>query len=135
MSGNFHEHYVADEPPGPSDRSTGLTLAAAALIAAYLWRADVAIAGLALACAAALAVTSLAAPSRLRPLNRAWTGLSLALGKITTPIVMALLFAVVIVPAGLIFRLRHDPLRRRKPDVDSYWIERERTASDMSNAF
>ena len=77
------------------------------------------------------------APTLLRPLNIAWMRFALVLSKIVNPIVMAILFAIAIVPAGLLMQLRHDPLRRkRRPDAMSYWIEREGDeVSTMKNQF
>jgi hypothetical protein len=50
---------------------------------------------------------------------------------------MLILFAVVIVPAGLLMRLGYDPLRKRRtPNTQSYWIEREQAeSSNMTQQF
>ena len=63
-------------------------------------------------------------PAALRPLNRAWSRLGFALGRIFTPVAATLLFLVVFVPAGLLWRMvRHDPLKVGwRPELDSYWI-------------
>lgn len=52
-----------------------------------------------------------------------WMGLGLTMGLITTPIVMYILFLVLIVPVGLIFKVTGRDLMRRKLDrkSDSYW--------------
>lgn len=139
MSGQFHEQFERPELPLPSDRSTGLVFAAVALIVAYVWRANPTALTVAGALAAALAVVSFAQPSVLRPLNILWMRLAALLGRIVNPIVMLVLFAIAIVPAGLIMQLVRDPLRRRKGDGNSHWIvtsAAERAAiSNMKNQF
>jgi hypothetical protein len=112
--------------------------AAVALIAAYLWRAHWAVVFGSLGFAIALAGISLAAPMLLRPFNSIWFRFGLLLSKIVKPLVMSVIFAIVIVPCGIIMQLRSDPLRkRRQPDAESYWIEcgqRTRT-SNMAHQF
>jgi len=80
----------------------------------------------ALAIAAVFLVITLLRPSLLHPLNRAWTMLGLLLGRIVNPVVTAVLFFVVFVPAGLISRLAgKDPLRLKSDaEANSYWIVR-----------
>ena len=68
-------------------------------------------------------VAGLVAPDRLGPVERAWMALAHALSKVTTPLVMGLLFFVVITPAAWIGRLfGHRPLRRAAPG--GVWISR-----------
>lgn len=137
MAKNFHEHYERPELPLPPDRSTGLVFTAVALIVAYFWRTSEAVLGVALALAAGLALVSFIAPVLLRPLNVLWMRFALLLSKIMNPIVMLALFAVAIVPAGLIMQTRYDPLRRkRRADAKSYWIERKKDdGASMTNQF
>ena len=50
-------------------------------------------------------------PGRLGPLYRAWMGLALLLSKVTTPILMAIIYFAVITPIGLLLRVfGRDPL-------------------------
>ena len=137
MAKNFHEQFDRPELPLPSDRSTGFVFAAIASIVAYLWRADTTVLAWALAVAAALAVISLLAPSLLRPLNIAWMKFALLLSKVMNPIVMLILFAIAIVPAGLLMQIGYDPLRRKRDTSQkSYWIERKTLpGSSMTNQF
>ena len=140
MTKNFHEQYAIDEQPLPSERSTGLVFAAAALAVAYLGRAD----PLALASGISIAAIFLAAsflyPTALRPLNVFWFKLAMLLNKVLSPVIMLVLFMVVIVPYGLIMQLARDPLRKRRLTglkSSSYWISREteKHSSDMSHQF
>lgn len=137
MAKNFHEQFDRPELPLPSDRSTGLVFAAIALIVAYLWRLDTEVLTWALAIATAFAVVSLLAPSLLRPLNIAWMKFALLLSKVMNPIVMLILFAIAIVPAGLLMQIGYDPLRRKRDKTQkSYWIERKPIpGSSMTNQF
>ena len=122
MSENFHESYHEADVAPPSPRATGLVFAAVAAIAAYLYRDHGAVMPVALGLSGVLAATSLAAPKLLGPLNMAWFRLGLAIGRIVNPVVMGVLFAIVIVPAGLLMQMRHDPLRRRRdPSAATYW--------------
>jgi len=60
-----------------------------------------------------LVVWALAAPSTLRVVYRGWMRLGSMLNRVTTPIVIGVLFAVVIVPTALILRIaKSDPLQR-----------------------
>jgi hypothetical protein len=110
--------------------------AAVALIMAYVTR-DLAIALVAfLAIASAFVGLSLIAPSVLRPLNIAWMRFARLLAAVVNPVVMLLLFAVAIVPAGLLMQLVRDPLRRRRGADSTYWIPVEpNAASSMKNQF
>ena len=81
----------------------------------------------ALAAAIAFAAVAVLAPSLLHPLNRLWFAFGLLLSKVMTPIVMGALFALAVVPTGLVMRLRgKDPLRLKIDRASrSYWIMRE----------
>ncbi len=139
MTGQLHEQFERPELPLPSDRSTGFVFATVALVVAYFWRNHAITLTIALALAAVLILVSLAQPSLLRPLNIAWMRFAVLLSKVMNPIVMLVLFAIAIIPTGLIMQLVRDPLRRRKVDTNSYWIatnHAERAEqSSMKNQF
>ena len=65
-------------------------------------------------------------PNQLAPLNALWTRLALLLGRVTNPIVMAVLFYGVITPAGFVARGAGwlSLIRRPEPDRPSYWLAR-----------
>ena len=77
---------------------------------------------------AVLAVWALAAPATLGPVYRAWMRMARAISRVTTPIILGLVFLVVFVPIGLLFRVfSRDPLRRRfEPDEESYRVGTDR---------
>ena len=139
MTGQLHEQFDRPELPLPPDRSTGLVFAAVALVVAYLWRSNLTVLTITLVLATVLGVVSFTVPSILRPLNIAWMRFAVLLSKIMNPIVMLVLFAIAIVPAGLIMQLVRDPLRRRKSGGASHWIpivQSDRSAqSNMKNQF
>ena len=62
---------------------------------------------------ALLAALGLAAPALLRPVYRTWMRFGHAMGRVTTPLILALAFFLVISPLGLLRRLlRRDPIER-----------------------
>jgi len=73
------------------------------------------------------ATAALIFPALLNPLARVWTKVAAVLNRVLTLVAMALLFFLVITPAGLIRRIFvSDPLRCRiDPNAGSYWIERQ----------
>jgi hypothetical protein len=86
-----------------------------------------------------LLALSMMAPRVLKPLNLLWYQIGIALHRVVNPLVMLLMFVIAFVPAGLIMRIWHDPLRtRRAVPGSTYWIERQsgsETRSSMSNQF
>jgi len=131
MAASSHDPLVTGKIKPPSERSTGLVFTAVALIVAVLFRNTKGVWISALAVAGVLAVLSFAAPTVLRPLNIAWFRLSLLMHKVVNPVVMMLIFGLVFVPMGLLMQLRRDPLmRRRRPDLASYWIKRDPAKPD-----
>jgi len=65
-------------------------------------------------------------PGLLAPANRLWLAFGLLLHRVTSPLVLGLLFFLVFTPMGLLMRVRRkDPLRLRwDGSVPSYWIPR-----------
>ena len=73
--------------------------------------------------------------SILTPLNLLWFKFGMLLGRIVSPIVMALVFFIVVTPTGLIMKLfKKDLLQLKRKNKKSYWIERN-SKSKMSNQF
>ncbi len=125
------EHQATHEIETSSDRSFGLTVGGIlALIEAYrLWSSGILdTLGIILLCIAApLLVFGFVYPKILTPLNKAWTKLGFLMFKIVNPIIMLLIYALTIVPIGVIMRLAgKDPLRLKlEPEAKTYWIERD----------
>ena len=135
---NFHEAFAAEDVPMPSERSTGFVFAVVALIVAVLWRSNASVLYPALIAASGFAAIAWFTPERLRALNIAWFKLALVLNAIVSPVVMFVLFAVMIVPFGLVMQIWHDPLRKRRPAAsESLWVARDGddAQSSMDNQF
>jgi hypothetical protein len=119
-------HRVPARLTAAEGRKFGLTLGGAflALAAISWWRGGLLATRIFGAIGVALIFAGVIAPTALGPVNRAWMGLAERMSKITTPIVMGLLFYLVITPVGLLMRLfGNRPLDHRSPR-DSFWIER-----------
>lgn len=131
---NDPDRIAHDEPsePPPSPRAFALTLAAASLfLAYYLRRRGVSAPQLYIppAVGAALLLASLVLPGPVTHLARGWAWVGKTLGKVTTPVLLTLVFALVLVPMRLVLTLvGRDPLAR-KPDraARSYWSTRDRS--------
>lgn len=78
--------------------------------------------------AAVLGSWGLVAPMSLQPVYRGWMKFGLLLSKITTPLILGIVFYGLIFPMGLIMRLSgKDPMTRRFDDsLKSYWIKHEK---------
>jgi hypothetical protein len=76
--------------------------------------------------AAGFALTTAIAPRALEPLNRLWFRFGLLLGRITSPIFLAVFYYVVLTPLALLMRSTgKDVLRlRRDAKASSYWVVR-----------
>ena len=123
-----------DATPG-SDRGFGFVMAAGCLLVALApVRHRQPVRWWAIGLGVAFAVFALAWPRALRPLNAGWTRLGQVLNRVTSPILLALVFYVVVVPTGLLMRIAgRDPLRRtRDSKAASYWLPRTPAAPSSS---
>ncbi|MDO8607337.1 MAG: SxtJ family membrane protein [Phaeospirillum sp.] len=77
--------------------------------------------------AGAFLVASFVAPKLLKPLNRLWFLVGMALHHVVTPVVMGLLFFLTVTPIGLIRRaMGKDSMCLRRDDAAaSYWVVRQ----------
>jgi hypothetical protein len=80
----------------------------------------------AVALAGSVLLTWLVRPRWLTPLNRAWVTVGAVLGRVTTPLVLGVLFFLGVTPLAWLYRLLgKDPLSRKfDRSTPSYWIER-----------
>ena len=105
--------------------------------AVLLWRGHPTVGTAAAAAGSALIVLALVVPTRLGPVQAAWMGLAEWISRVTTPVFMTLVFALVVVPSGLIARaFGHRPLRRAR-EAKSFWSDREadQRRSDLRRQF
>jgi hypothetical protein len=112
----------------PSERTFGFVFTGIFLIvSAYLWSQDSKTTTIQIFLVLALVFLALALlmPVALRPLNKAWYKLGLLMGRVVSPIVLGILFFILISPIAIVMRLAgRDPLKLRKQDVQSHWIDR-----------
>lgn len=94
----------------------------------YLW---------ALIVSATFLLLALFAPKLLSTPNKLWFKFGMLLGSIISPVVMALIYFVTVLPTGLIMRLLGKDLLRQKLDKNakSYWIIRDEPMGSMKNQF
>ena len=76
--------------------------------------------------ALALCLVALLSPSWTERFYRAWMRFGAALGYVNSRVLLSLVYYLVVTPFGVVLKLTgHDPLRRREPPQDSYWVPRE----------
>jgi hypothetical protein len=93
------------------------------IAALFFWKGHATPCLIAAGIGTAVLFAGLVLPDRLGPVERAWMGLAHAISKVTTPLIMGLLFFVVMTPAGLIGRLfGHRPLTRAASG--GVWVSR-----------
>ena len=72
----------------------------------------------------------------LTPLYKLWMKFGLLLGKVVSPVVMAVIFFGVVTPTGLIMRmLGKDILKLNKNKNNSYWEKKDNSKNNMNNQF
>ena len=126
-----------DAPTPPSERSFGVlvggvlaAIGAARLVVRALdsWppRID-ALSAVFVVVGGALIVLAVARPAWLRIPNRLWFKFGLLLSRIVNPVILFLIYAVCVVPIGVVMRFfGHDPLRlKRDSETPSHWREHE----------
>ena len=73
---------------------------------------------------AVLVAAGVTVPTRLGPVQRGWMAFAAAISKVTTPIVMGVLYFAVITPVGLVARLfGFNPLTRSRTPT-TVWVRR-----------
>lgn len=85
-----------------------------------------------------LILAALLIPTHLGPVYRAWMGMALLLSKVTTPILMGVIYFLVITPIALLMRLMGRNPMVRKPVDGSFWILRAEGSgrrSDLERQF
>lgn len=118
-------------------RRFGVTVGIAFLALAGLlwWRAHVMPSTVAASLGALLVLAGVFVPRRLGPVHAAWMRFALALSKITTPVLMTIVYFVVITPMGLIRRAAgRSPIVARR--ANTRWESRAgHSRSDLNRQF
>ncbi len=121
-------------------RKFGLTVGIAflALTAVLLWRERETIAYVTGSLGGILVVAGLLVPTKLGPIERAWMAMAHKISKVTTPIIMGIVFFLVVAPIGLVMRaFGKNPLEHERHD-GSFWVIRARDkvkTGGMNNQF
>ena len=75
-------------------------------------------------------------PKSLEPLNQPWIKFGELLGRVISPIVMAIIFFGIVTPTGLLMRLMgKDLLKLKFSKNSSYWIKRKKNVGSMKRQF
>jgi hypothetical protein len=74
-------------------------------------------------------------PNLFTFLNKLWIKFGILLGKIISPIVMALVFFFVVTPIGVLVRILKKDVMGLKRGASSYWIIRENKLQSMKKQF
>lgn len=109
-------------------RKFGLTVGIAfGLLAAFLlWREHMLVARIFGGIGGALVLGGLLIPRQLKPVERGWMWMAHQISKVTTPIVMGIVYFLVVTPIGLGFRiLKGNPLVHSADAQNGYWVSRE----------
>jgi hypothetical protein len=94
------------------------------LAAIAAWRGNPILAAVLAAPALGLLLGGVFVPGRLGPVYRAWMSFAFLLSRVTTPVFMAIIYFLVILPTGIMVRtFGRNPIVR-KPIDGSYWIPR-----------
>ena len=131
---------MAHEIPARLNRGDGRRFglqvggAFAVLASVAHWRGRTLTGWILTAVAGTLLAGGLAAPTALVPVFRAWMRMAHAISKVTTPIVLGIVYFLVLVPIGLALRLTgHRPLSNDRGGTA--WIPRPRGGSDLERQF
>ncbi len=80
-------------------------------------------------------VAGLTVPALLGPVQRFWMGLAHVLSRITTPIILGVVYFLVMMPIGTLMRLLgRNPVKHR-PVNDSFWAPRTDPRGRLTNQF
>jgi hypothetical protein len=122
------------------DRRFVFTVAAAfvALTGILMWRGKAALAMVPAALAALLMLASVLFPRSIPPIHSAWMAGAHAISRVTTPIILGVVYYLVLTPTGLIRRALGKSSLRPRRSGDSFWVARDvkaRPAADMHRQF
>ena len=121
-------------------RKFGFTVGTAFLVfgGIALWRGRVLPAQVLWVLGGLLILSATLLPAKLKPVERAWMAMALQISRVTTPIVMGIVYFLVLTPIALLMRsTKGNPLVHRT-DATGYWFSKEEgqdAKSDMRRQF
>ena len=90
-------------------------------------------------CGGTFLFLSIIKPKLVVPFYYVWLTVGKLMNKVTSPIILGLLYLLVLTPTSLILRLlKYDPLTLRSSDEITYWKQREvnyKISNDFKNQF
>lgn len=120
-------------------RKFGLSVGVAFLLLGVLlwWRGHVEFMYAVATIGALLALSGIVLPGRLEPIYAAWMAMAEKISRVTTPIVLGIVYLLVLAPSGLVLRLfGKNPLDQDGGREGTYWSRREeRSRTDMHRQF
>ena len=120
-------------------RRFGLTVGVAFLVltAILVWRSHLKTAAAFGVIGALLVLAGLLAPTKLGPVERGWMRFAHLISRVTTPIVMGVMYLLVLTPFGFLRRAFGGNPLTHAADADSFWKKRPagRGRSNLSRQF
>lgn len=84
----------------------------------------------------ALVVAGIFIPTQLGGVSRMWMAFGEAISKVTSPIIMAIMFYLLLTPAGFLMRLSGKNPLRHKEHNKGYWLPAKKSKiEDLENQF
>ena len=121
-------------------RRFGFTVGGAFLVFAAFawWRERDLVANVLASLSGLLVLAAVLIPTRLGPVERAWMKLAHATSRVTTPVVMAVMYFGIITPIGVIRRWFGHSAIEHHPTDDGFWKTRpvgKRRSASMEQQF
>jgi hypothetical protein len=144
VASGLHEEFSREHAvEAASNKRFGLVVGGIALLFGCVrswWHSEVGLlSGALMAIGFVLIAAALIRPDVLEGAHRGWMKLGLLLHKVTNPIFLGGMYAIAIVPTGLMMRaFGVDPMGQRRPRGDTYWIARDKggsTAQSLEKPF
>jgi len=139
VASGLHEEFSREHVvEAASNKRFGLVVGGIAFLFGALrtaWHAEVGIlSGTLIAIGLLLIGAAVIKPDLLEGAHRGWMKLGLLLHKVTNPIFLGAMYAIAIVPTGLMMRaFGVDPMGLRRPRGETFWIARGKGSSSAES--
>jgi hypothetical protein len=134
IPGKKNSNSIEKPQPGGARKNTLIVAAVLAVLAAWnVYRHRPLLAETLGGLAVVLCLLALVSPSGAAWFNRGWMAAATALGYVNSRILLSLVYYGVVMPIGLLLRLKgYDPLSRRAQPGNSYWVPRKSARQSKS---